>query len=102
MKMRIMMTITMIKMKMRMMMKTRKIMRSGLLVFGLILYRKWEPGKAPSLAIAKPILDVTVMLLNPAKNILIIRSEVMATAPAFLYSLPSADVKAVTNRLTTG
>ena len=82
--------------------KTKKIMRSGLLVFGLILYKKDEPGKAPSRAIAKPILDVTVMLLNPAKNILIIRSEVMATAPAFLYSLPSADVKAVTNRLTTG
>ena len=83
-------------------MKTKKIIRSGLFVLGLILYKRFEPGKAPSLAIAKPILEVTVMLLNPAKNILIIRRVVIATAPAFLYSFPSAEVKAVTNKLTTG
>ena len=65
-------------------MNTKRIIRSGVFLCAFNLYNIEEQGKAPSLAIAKPILEVTVILLNPAKNILTISSEVNVTAPAFL------------------
>lgn len=80
--------------------KTNKIMRAGALVFEFNLYSTLENGKAPSRAMAKPILDVTVILLKPAKNTLTINSAVIATAPFLLYS-EFLLVKAATNRFTT-
>lgn len=79
---------------------TRNIILSGVKVFGLILYRYFENGSPLSLAIAKPILDVTVILLNPAKNILIISITVIEIAPA-LFKFPSESVNASLYTLTT-
>lgn len=61
--------------------KTRKMIRSGVIVLGLILYQNFEKGSPPSLAIANPILEVTVILLKPAKNMLMISMQVMDSAP---------------------
>ncbi len=58
------------------------------------LYQKWENGKAPSLAIANPILVVTVMLLKPAKKRLIIKRTDNPSAPAMLTVVPSLLVNA--------
>ena len=74
-------------------MNTRNMILSGVLVLWLILYQNFEQGSAPSLAIANPMREVTVMLLNPAKNRLIISIDVIDSAPA-RFTCPSALVKA--------
>ncbi len=60
---------------------TRNIILSGVSVLGLILYQNFEKGKPPSLAMANPIREVTVMLLKPAKKILIMSMHVIESAP---------------------
>ena len=62
-------------------MKTNRIIVAGAYVFGLTLCRVALPGNALSLAIAKPILDVTVMLLNPAQNTFISKRIVIKMLP---------------------
>jgi len=59
----------------------------------LTFYKYLEKGRALSLAIANPILEVTVILLKPAKNKSIIKSIVIAIAPALLKT-PALLVKA--------
>ena len=87
-------------------MKTKMIMRSGTLFTLVTWYRQLDPGKAPSLAIANPILVVTVMLLKPAKKRLMRTIIAIARAPPFLYEVtfpkPSYFVKACWKMLTTG
>ena len=63
------------------MINTRSIIVSGAYVFELTLCRVALPGNALSLAIAKPILDVTVMLLKPAQNTFTRSSKVIAVLP---------------------
>lgn len=75
------------------MMKVRRIMASGALVDLLTLCKDFEKGKALSLAMAKPILEVTVMLLKPAQNTLTSKREDMVTEP-ILLCIPSLLVKA--------
>jgi hypothetical protein len=69
---------------------TINITLTGVIVVELTLYKNFEQGRAPSLAMANPILDVTVKLLKPAKNILMIKSDVIASAPLTLF-FPSTD-----------
>lgn len=80
--------------------KTRKMIRSGVIVLGLILYQNLEKGSPPSLAIAKPILDVTVILLKPAKNMLMISMHVIDSAPP-RFNKPFELVKARVYTFTT-
>jgi hypothetical protein len=57
---------------------------SGALVVAFTLCSYFEYGKAPSLAIAKPILVVTVILLNPAQNTFTRSNKVIVTDPNLL------------------
>ena len=50
---------------------------------------------------AKPIREVTVILLKPAKKRLTINRAVIAKAPA-LFMFPLSSVKAIANTFTTG
>ena len=79
--------------KMASMKKTRIMIRTGIKVLGFTLWSVLEKGKAPSLAIAKPILEVTVILLKPAKNMFISSKTTKATAPVLLNA-PSSLVNA--------
>lgn len=65
--------------------KTRMMLRIGVLVFLFTPLMYSEKGKAPSQAIAKLILEVTVRELNPAKKRFIISMQVIARAPALLF-----------------
>lgn len=64
--------------------KVKTIRASGAFVVGLTLCKYYEYGKALSLAIAKPILVVTVILLNPAQKTLTSKSKVIVTDPNLL------------------
>jgi len=61
--------------------KVTTMSASGALVVAFTLWSYLEYGKAPSLAIANPILVVTVILLNPAQNTLTRSSKVIVTDP---------------------
>jgi hypothetical protein len=60
---------------------TKPIILAGALVFSLTLYKKFDLGKAPSLAMANPILEVTVIDEKPAKKMFIRSRHVIETAP---------------------
>lgn len=63
------------------MITTRRIIASGALVFSFTRCSFSLKGNALSRAIAKPILVVTVRLLNPAQKRFTSRSTVIETAP---------------------
>ena len=73
---------------------TKPIILVGTFVFSFTLLRKFDLGNAPSLAIAKPIRDVTVIDENPEKNMFMSNKTVIKTAPDLQYtnSDPSNEV----------
>jgi hypothetical protein len=84
-----------IRQKIASMTNTRKIQGIGVFVVSFTFRRYLPNGRAPSLAIAKAILEVTVKLLKPAKNKLIMSNDVIARAPALLNVRPSLEVNAI-------
>lgn len=65
-------------------MKIKQIIPSGEWVYGWMKLHRSDNGNAPSLAIAYPILEVTVSVLNPDRNIFSISTVVIANVKLLL------------------